>query len=47
MLDEKEITDPGWQQFSTQVGGFYNIKKYNERYITECFCKILSYALLE
>ena len=26
MLDEKEITDPGWQQFSTQVGGFYNIK---------------------
>ena len=27
MLDEKEITDAGWQQFFTQVGGFYNIKK--------------------
>ena len=47
MLDEKEITDAGWQQFFTQVGGFYNIKKYNDRYSTECFCTILSYDLSE
>ena len=44
MLDEKEITDEGWQQFFTQVGGFYNIKKYNDRYSTE---SLLSYDLLE
>ena len=39
MLNEKEITDAGWQQFFTQVGGFYNIKKYNDRYSTECLKK--------